>query len=169
MAVLRVSQRLLVSAFRERLLANSIMVAQSMETVAPHGIHSLWDTATMAIVDTTRATDMAIQLTAPSLFQITGTESEVVTPVSTVAIPGLEMSAQLGVDTEWAAFLLAVPSAAERSHAVVPSVAAPDFHCTLVDNRPSRLLHHESNLYCMARQRASNSNGESGNWIPRRT
>ena len=64
MVVLRVSQRLLVSAFRERLLANSIMVALSMETVVPHGIHSLWDTATMAIVVTTRALDMAIQRTA---------------------------------------------------------------------------------------------------------
>lgn len=64
MVVLRALQRLLVSEFRVRLLASSIMVDLSMETVVPHGIHSLWDTATMAIVDTTRATDMAIQRTA---------------------------------------------------------------------------------------------------------
>ena len=62
-----------------------------------------------------------------------------------------EMSARLGADTEWAAFLLVVPTAAERSLAVVPSVVAPDFRCTLVDNRTGRLLHHQSNFYCMAR------------------
>jgi len=122
-----------------------------MEPAVPHGIHSLWGTATMAIVDTTRALGMAIQLIAPSLFQIMVTESEMVTPVSIEAIPGLEMSARLGADTEWAAFLLVVPTAAERSLAVVPTVVAPDFRCTLVDNRTSRLLHHQSNFYCMAR------------------
>lgn len=71
-----------------------------------------------------------------------GTESEMVTPVSIEAIPGLEMSARHGADTEWAAFLRVAPTAAERSLAAVPSAVAPDFHCTLVDNRPSRLLHH---------------------------
>ena len=65
-----------------------------------------------------------------------------VIPVSTVVIPGLGMLVQLGVDMEWAAFLRVALMAAERSHAAVPSVAAPDFHCTLVDNRPSRLPHH---------------------------
>lgn len=140
-----------MSAFLEPLLANSIMVAPSMEPAVPHGMHSLWGTATMAIVDTTRALGMAIQPIAPSLFQIMVTESEMVTPVSIAAIPGLEMSARLGADTEWAAFLLVVPTAAERSLAVVPSVVAPDFRCTLVDNRTVRLLHHQSNFYCMAR------------------
>ena len=118
------------------------MVAPSTETAAPRGIHSLWGTATMAIVDTTRALGMAIQPTAPSLFQIMGTESEMVTPVSIEGIQGLEMSARLGADTEWAVFLLVVPTAAERFHAAAPSVVAPDFHCTWVDNWPSRFLYH---------------------------
>jgi hypothetical protein len=44
------------------------------------------------------------------------------------------MSTQIGVDTEWAAFLQVALMAAERSRAAVPSAVAPDFHCTLVDN-----------------------------------
>lgn len=63
-----------------------------------------------------------------------GTESEVVTPVSIEAIPGLGMPTQVGVDTEWAAFLQVALMAAERSRAAVPSAVALDFHCTLVDN-----------------------------------
>lgn len=83
---------------------------------------------------------MVISHIDPLSFPITGTESEVVTPVSIEEIPDSVMSVRLGAAMEWVASLQAAPTAAERSRAEVPSVVAPDSRFILADNRPSRFF-----------------------------